>query len=270
MDWLSGIPILIALPLFAVVPAAIAVIAHSIFRKYVPPEALIEQHEVAGFLVSVVGVLYSVVLGFLVGTVWTAFATAQQTIDMEAGYLADAFGYASNVQEPQRSELQRIFAKYAIGVHDSAWSVPQHGEQDPQSIKLINDAAALTFTMPPPAHASPGAVLEASMVRTELLDGIRNIADTRRLRLIQAQSRLPPGMYEALGLGAIMVIAFAFFFGVKNYFKQMLMTALVAGSIGLFLGLIVELSTPYSGSIRVSRDAWTFVIENNHLERYLR
>jgi hypothetical protein len=38
----------------------------------------------------------------------------------------------------------------------------------------------------------------------------------------------------------------------------------------LFVGLVVVLSTPYSGPIQVSRDAWTFVIESNHLAEYFR
>ncbi len=268
MDWLSQIPILIALPLFIVAPAAVAVTAHLIFRHFVPPEALIEQHEVAGFLVSVVGVLYSVVLGFLVGTVWTGFATAQQTTDLEAGYVADAYGFASNIQEPQRTELQRILAIYAIGVRDLGWSSAQIREQNPKEVALLNEAIGIAVSMPIPVSAGAGKALETSAIRTELLNGIRSIGDTRRLRWVQSRSRLPAGMYEALVLGAIMVIAFAFLFGVKNIRRQMLMTALVAGSIGLFFGLVVELSTPYSGSIHVSRDAWNFVIENNDFVRF--
>ena len=53
------------------------------------------HHDVAGFLVAVIGVLYAVVLGFVVVTVWTAFDDAQQTADMEAGKVADAYGFAT-------------------------------------------------------------------------------------------------------------------------------------------------------------------------------
>ena len=76
-------------------------------------------------------------------------------------------------------------------------------------------------------------------------------------------------MLEALTLGAVMVIAFAFFFGVEGFFKQMVMTALLAGSIGLFFGLVIELSLPYSGSVEISRDAWNDVIAANHFDRSL-
>jgi hypothetical protein len=76
-------------------------------------------------------------------------------------------------------------------------------------------------------------------------------------------------MLEALTLGAVMVVAFAFFFGVEGFFKQMVMTALLAGSIGLFFGLVIELSLPYSGAVEISRDAWNDVIAANHFDRSL-
>jgi hypothetical protein len=77
-------------------------------------------------------------------------------------------------------------------------------------------------------------------------------------------------MLEALVLGAVFVITFTFFFGVRSYAKQMSMTALLAGSIGLFFGLIIELSQPYSGGITVSRGEWDVVIAGNHLADYAR
>ena len=61
-----------------------------------------------------------------------------------------------------------------------------------------------------------------------------------------------------------MVLVFVFLFGVESGAVQLIMTATVAGCIGLLLGLIVELNRPYSGAIRVSPEAWTFVIDTNH------
>jgi uncharacterized protein YacL len=269
MSWLSNVSVLLALPLFAIVFAAVAVAAHSIVRLFFSPERLSKQHEVAGFLMGVVGVLYSVVLGFLVGTVWTGFASAQQTTDLEAGYVADAFNFASHVQGPQRRELQRLIARYALYVRNAWPAASREGRN--RSGAILLDTVNVTLALPAsPKSASPGRVLEANSIRDELLQSLRNVGDNRRLRLVQSQSRLPPGMLEALILGAAMVIAFTFFFGVDSYFKQIAMTALLAGSIGLFFGLIIELSTPYTGSIQVSRDALTFVIDNNRLTEFAR
>lgn len=261
----SAIPVLIALPLFALIPAAAAVGVHTLVRAKVPPASLAEQHDVAGYLIAVVGVLYSVVLGFLVGTVWTQFASAQQTADTEAGAVADAFNYAGNVRPPQRAELQRLIARYAMEVHDVEWFYAERGLEDPVAQALLDRAVRATIALRPVGRGGAGAIVQSEAMRDWLLTSLREIGDARRLRVLQSKSRLPAGMLEALILGGVMVIAFIFFFGVKVYFRQMAMTALVAGSIGLFFGLVVELSTPYSGAIHISRDAWTFVIANNHL-----
>jgi len=269
MSWLSNLSVLIALPLFAGIFAALAVATHTLLRPILPPaERLSEHHEVPGFLMGVVGVLYSVVLGFLVGTVWNSFAAAQQTTDLEAGYVADAFNFAGQLQPPQREELQRIIARYALAVRDQNWSATPRDRHDPTAA-LLYDAVRVTVQLPTQAKNSGSAqILESNSIRSALIDSLRQLGDARRLRFVQSQAWLPPGLIEALLLGAAFVIAFTFLFGVRSYAKQMVMTGLLAGSIGLFFGLVIELSTPYSGSIHVSRDSLTFVIENNHLANF--
>jgi uncharacterized protein YacL len=271
MAWLSNLPAVITLPLFAVVFAAVAVIIHTLVRRFLPPpERLSEHHEVAGFLVGVVGVLYSVVLGFLVGAVWTNFSTAQQTADLEAGYVGDAFNYARQFPLSQRRPLQRLIAQYAVVVKTEDWSKPSTEANDLTAQLLAQAVHIITSPPPTPANAGAAQVLESSALQSSLLNSLRSIGDSRRLRIVQSSSHLPAGMLEALVLGAVFVVAFTFFFGVRSYAKQMTMTALLAASIGLFFGLIIELSQPYSGGIAVSREAWSVVIAGNHLEAYAR
>lgn len=270
MNWLSGISIYIALPLFAAIFAGIAVLAHTLLRRRLPkPEVLSEDHDVAGFLMGVVGVLYSVVLGFLVGTVWTAFSTAQQTADLEAGYIADAFNFATQMPAAQRRPLERVIARYALAVRNESLSAPPTQRSSDVTGALLYHAVALTLGKPlAQAGESNAEILKNNTIQSALIESLRNIGDQRRLRLVQSESRLPGGMLEALILGAMGVLAFTFLFGVRSYAKQMLLTALLSGSIGLFFGLILELSTPYSGAIHVSRDSLNFVIANNRLEEY--
>jgi hypothetical protein len=268
MSLLSATPAYIALPLFALLFAAVAVLAHTLLRQFLPPpELLSENHDVAGVFMGVAGVLYSVVLGFLVGTVWTGFAAAQQTTDLEAGYIADTFNFAGQLQSPAHRDLQRTIARYAIAVRDAGRSVPNDRHPD-RGDELLYQAIHLAVAARPPKTADSNVILETNTIRSGIIATLRDLGDTRRLRLVQSGSRLPYGMLEALLLGAIGVMAFSFFFGVRSYAKQMALTALLAGSIGLFFGLILELSTPYSGALQVSRDALTFVIANNHLEDY--
>jgi hypothetical protein len=252
---------------YIVVPALVAVLAHALFRRYVPPERLRGQHDVAGFLVAVVGVLYSVTLGFLVVTVWTSFNTSQQTSDMEAAYVGDAFGLAANLpgSPATRERVQQLISAYAVEVRDREWQTLSEGRQDPHARALLLGAIKTVVAAPVPKEPNMGETLKAEFLTESALTNLRQIADTRRLRLIQAQSRLPRPMYFVLILGALMILSFVFFFGVESSALQLTMTGLIAGSIGLQFGLINQLSTSYEGAIRISPDAWSYVIANNKM-----
>ena len=266
MNWLSHIPVWLTLPLFAATAAIIAVLAHRCFRAFVPTERLSAHHDVTGALASVVGVLYSVVLGFLVGTVWTSFDAAQQTADEEAWHVANAFGFASELPEPARSRVQNLIARYAVEVRDVEWHNLSQGQSDPQARSLLNDAIRNTLAVSPPGNVPPGQVLKAESVVDATTNSLRNVSNYRAARIAQARDRLPQVVFEALILGALMVMAFAFLFGVRPVVLQMTLTALLAGCIGLFFGLIVDLNSPYSGPIRVSTEAWNSIIQSDRLE----
>jgi hypothetical protein len=265
VSWLTEIPVWLTLPLTIIASAAIAILAHLLFRRFVPPESLVRHHDVATALVSVAGVLYSVVLGFLVVTVWTLFDTAQQTADQEARYVAIAFGYAEGLPNPQRSEMQHLLAQYAVEVRNVEWTVLQSGHQDQRAHELLIEASQTMLAMAPPEHATSAQMLKDQSIAVATTQSLRDIASNRILRLSQARSRLPPAIFEALVLGALLVMSFAFLFGVRPLLLQMTMIGLLAGCIGLFFGLIVDLNAPYSGPIRVSPETWTSVIQSLHL-----
>lgn len=264
MHWHPSAVALLALCFFVAVSAGAAIGAHALFRRIVPHERLIAHHDVAGFLVAVVGVLYAVVLGFVVVTSWSAFDSAQQNADLEAGAVGDAFGFAQMLPEPRRSDMRKMLAAYAIEVRDHEWDAMLRGRQDPNARALLVRAAeALGETGAKPS-ATFDEALNRETTRQAVAASLRDITDNRRLRLIQADRLPAPTLWLALLLGGLIVIAFVFLFGVEDIVLQLVMTGLVAGCIGLLLGVVVEFGAPYSGLLRVSPDAWTYVIENNH------
>ncbi len=266
MHLLFSAPAIVTLLLFVVIPGAAAAGAHAIFRRIVPHERLIAHHDVAGFLVAIVGVLYAVVLGFVVVTSWSAFDSAQQTADVEAGSVADTFGFAQMLPEPRRSDMRKALAGYAVEVRDREWEAMHEGKQDPRARALFLQAVQALGEPTAKSSASLDEALNRETTRQEVATSLRDVADNRRLRLIQSDKGLAPTLTVALIVGAMIVIAFVFLFGVDDLALQLTMTALVAGCIGLLFGVVVEFSAPYAGSLRVSSGAWTYIIDNNHFE----
>ncbi|MGZ3506073.1 MAG: bestrophin-like domain [Vulcanimicrobiaceae bacterium] len=266
--WLAHVPAWVGLVLFSVLPALAAAGLHYGFRRVVPPNQLLPHHDVAGFLIAVVGVIYAVVLGFVVVNVWVAFDSAQRTADLEAGDVAELFNVARAFPKETRTPLQRSMADYAFEVRDREWPMLEYDRQDLRARRFVIDALQTIVGQPNKSPESTGAALSHFLLQQNALARLQDIGSHRRERLIDAGNHLEGALYLALFAGALIVLAFVFLFGITNQTLQLTMTALVAASIGLLFGVIVSLDRPYTGSIRVSPEAWTLIIENNHLANY--
>ena len=66
----------LVLVIFMLAPAVVAMALHAGFRRIVPASDLLPHQAVAGYLVAIVGVLYAVVLGFEVISVWSLRSNA--------------------------------------------------------------------------------------------------------------------------------------------------------------------------------------------------
>ncbi|MGZ5154024.1 MAG: bestrophin-like domain [Burkholderiales bacterium] len=266
--WLAHVPAWVGLALFTVLPALTAAALHYLFRRVVSPNRLLPHHDVAGFLIAVVGVIYAVVLGFVVVNVWIAFDSAQRTADLEAGSVAELFNVARAFPNQTRTRLQRLMADYAFEVRDREWPMLEYDQQDLRARRFVIDALQTIVLQPNKPRESIGAALSQFLLQQNALSRLQDIDTRRRERLIDAGNHLQGVLYLALSTGALIVLAFVFLFGITNQALQLTMTALVAASMGLLIGVIVSLDRPYSGSLRISPEAWTLVIENNHLADY--
>jgi hypothetical protein len=265
---LNVMPVWLAFFLFAAIPALIVCAVHDWVRRMVPADRLIPHHDVAGFLVSIVGLLYAVVLAFLVAASWTTFDSAQRNADGEASDVAEIFSTAEILPAPARSAVRSTMADYAFEVRDREWAMLATGVQDERArdllLKAFGEAALARNT---PTTSVPDA-LERGLEQQVVLSNLRDLSQARRERILDSQRHIPGELYLALILGWVVVTAFVFLFGVTGRRLQLTMTALLTAMIGLLFAVIVEFDLPYSHGIRVSTDAWTFVIENSQLAKY--
>jgi hypothetical protein len=266
-DLFEHVPGWLILITFTVVPAALAIFLHILFRRVVKPQSLLPYHDVAGFLVAVVGVLYGVVLGFLVISVWASYDLAQHNADAETNDLSDIFQLAKSFPEPARSQTLNLLARYTIEVRANEWTMLSRGEEDPKARKLMLDAFSAVADMQARPGAPLGDHIRLASLRAAALDSFRQLTSHRRQRVLDSQTQVPPILYFALVAGALILLAFVFMFWIDNLGLQLMMTGLVAGLIGLQIGVVFALDRPFWGSVHVEPHAWDLLISENQLAK---
>lgn len=214
-------------------------------RRRVPLERLREQHDVAAACFAVVGGLYGIVLAFVLVSSWERFEEARQRVEMEANALADLYRHAGQLPAPFGDRLRTLVVGYARSTIDEEWPALARGEQASRTQADFEEIWQ-AFLDAPQGDGKELVLYQNSLGKLD------DFSDARRDRLLYARVGLPWVLWTFLIASGAVTISFSYFFGLPRISSQLLMTAMLAATIGSALVLIRELQTPFSGSVRIT------------------
>jgi hypothetical protein len=247
----AGIPEVLTILL--VIGASVAF--HAVVQNRVKSEDLRRQNDVAGYLFSAVGVIFAVILGFVVIVVWQKYDATVANVDAERSAVSDLYRTVGGFSEPDRSAIRSGLAAYVGSVIRDEW--PQMSQYtNVAAPPLLEDVARRVDTFVP-HNAGQADAHQAAIVQ------VVQLFDARRQRLIQSAPSVPIVLWVALVAGALSMLSFAYLFGVENHPAQLFMTAILAGLIAIFFIVIYEFDHPFAGSVSISDDGW--VLLQRHL-----
>ena len=95
----------------------------------------------------------------------------------------------------------------------------------------------------------------------DLLREVEQMTQSRRERLVMAEGTVPDMVWFALYIGAVLTIAYTFFFGTQNVIAQSVMTGVLAALILSGILVVIALDRPFTGAVEVSKESIRTVLE---------
>jgi hypothetical protein len=227
-----------------------AVIGHALFRRLVPHHALARHNDVTGFVLAIVGVIYAVLLAFVVIIAWESFNTADGVAQAEVSSAADLEHLSRSYNDRAARELRQEITRYADLMRTEEWPAMQSGGASPHAADSASRIGDLAVQM------IDGDSRQRTAVDDSVMGLVRTFADARRGRLDQNSEGIPSSLWIGLIVGALITIGFTYLFGVENPRVQLVVTALLAALIGLMFAMIIALDYPYRGVTSISPDIW--------------
>jgi hypothetical protein len=246
--WLSGL-------LVIVIPTFVFMCGPVVVRRFVTFERLVINNEVAGFKFATLGVIYAVILGMAVISVWEKFGEAESASTEEAGALASIYRLTRSVDIVDQARVRGALTEYARSAIDDDWPAMARGRHSEVTL------AKLTALYDVLAAATPDSP-RGAVVLSAVLDQLDTITDARRDRLTLAQGVFPGVIWAVLIVGGIMTLGFTFFFALENLSAQALMTGMLALVITLALFVALTVDHAFTGPISVSPEALELVLED--------
>ena len=218
-------------------------------RRSVTLSTLESHNQVAGFIYSVVGVVYAVLLAFIAIVVWQEHTRVQTQVEQEANELGDLFRIAQVFPEEVRTRLENQIRAYSRIVVEREWPVMAKGETSADAWAAFNQLWRAYQQLQPRNDYE-------SIWYAKSLDRLVQLGDHRRLRLLSNRAAVSALMWAVLLATGVITIGFSFFFGTQNSAAQVLMIAALSATIGLVLFMIGALNHPFGGLVRVEPTAF--------------
>lgn len=219
-------------------------------RTLVRLETLKAHHVIGGTIFLQIGVVYAVLLAFVVTVVWAQFNAAAEAADNEVASLLAVFGLSSGLPDPARSDIQQAIIHYTQAVVDDEWPAMSRRADSEKAVKALEHLmeVALRFE---PQNAREEAIYGHALSR------LSEAREQRHYRLFQMTLAVPGFMWWLLVVTGVILVALSYFFGIEYLWSQAIFTAALAGTIAFILVLIMLLDYPFTGDLTVPPDAFT-------------
>jgi len=254
MQFLLNLPIAFSFLIVSAFTSAVALAGLHLVRRKYSAEELKENHEVAAIIFNAFGLFYGVMVAFVVFVTWSGYDDATKNLQMEASEALDIFHSAEGFPEPANKIIQQGIRDYVASVYnDEVKRMSQGG------ISLYSGGAhrkLATLFYQTDEKSIPNKELYAETLRR-----LNNLAQYRRLMIFAGNNTVPSVIWLVLLVGAVITVAYTYFFGMKNLKAQYMITIALTVTITLILFLIYILDHPFTGTSRVSADPLREVIE---------
>jgi hypothetical protein len=242
--WLIGVLVVAGLPL-----AAVGV--QALLRRLAPGMRRGGHNDVAGFLLAVIGVIYGVVVAFVIIALWEDFTAARATVQVEASKLDDVVRDAEAFGEPTGGRVRSLAAAYAGAVASAEWDAMGGGRREARAAEADRalDGLFAAVRQAPAGTPAQAAFLDQALTR------LNDLAEARDERLHHAGESIPGVLWVAILAGSAITLGFCLLFGLEDARLHYLMVAGVAGIIAVNLFLVLVLDHPFAGQVAVTPEA---------------
>ncbi|WP_433045040.1 hypothetical protein [Dactylosporangium sp. CS-033363] len=239
------------------VAVAVAVVLGLAVQRWVPVADRQENNDVAGIAFAIIGVLYAILMTFVIVSVWEAGDAAQNSSRAEARAVVDLDRYAETLPAAGNAAMHAQLARYTQIVEQQEWPAMAAGH--PVGKAGSGVIAQLWHSVDLPVVDGDDA---AAARQAEARATLRELVVNRDARLAAAGAGLPKVMWLALIVGDVLTLANALMFGVKGSGEYLAIVAMLSAMSALMLFAVYELEYPFQRGESVTVEVFSSVVDD--------
>lgn len=235
--------------------AGVSILGLLLVRSFIPHHRLKSHNDVAGPIFATLGVIYAVLLAFVVVIVWEGFDRTNLNVEKEAASLSDLYRDAETLSPEFRDSIRALVHEYAAAVSDEEWEAIARGSESAKARQTLKRLWQVYGSYSPRTETE-------RIFFEESVHKLNELGEFRSMRLIDAKTGVHPLLWAVLIIGGLVTVSFTFFFGSENLKAQILMATLLGVLIALILFTILSLDFPFTGDVHISKEPFKQLLAN--------
>ncbi|GGB96460.1 bestrophin-like domain [Dyadobacter sediminis] len=246
--WLPAPVLCLLFVLFCVLVAQLGL---SAFKRFVKLHLSQEDNELAGIMFGAIGLIYSLILAFVIIAVWDDYDELSKTIEEETDKLNGIMAHTGTLPDSLQMSLKTAMIGYCRQVLQEEWRMngPNVAER-PSAIPSLRLALL---------RIEPSTKTEESIYAVVDQD-LSKISELRRKRLSYARSHIPDLVWFTLQTGSLLLIVFSYFLTAPSDRVRRISLGFFSGYLAMCMFLIYTLDRPFGKVIQVSRQPYANVL----------
>ncbi len=201
--------------------------------------------EVVGIYFNFIGVLFTLILAFVVVAAWEDYDNAMHSAENEAHKLLYMYEDAAELSPENKKIVQQKITEYLHSVINDEWEHMDENHIVKITENKFHELVILKKTLV--AHND-------DEVLKNIDDSLDELKTLRHARESFTDSHVPNLLWAVLLGGFSMCILLSFFINFKSIIWKMVMTSIVTFAMSVVMYLTYCLSNPYKGDMKITSE----------------
>lgn len=258
--FLLDLPLWAALVIILVLSVILSYLGLKFIHKFYKYEQLSEIHQLSSYIFNAYGLLYAVIIAFVIYINWSEYNEAQKQVYVETNQLSNIFHNAQGFDDTLKLAIMNSVMQYTESIMTDDFAAMKSLKRSPKTRSAYDKLWDTVI-------GANTKNLKNSFAYDVTINELNTLSEARRLRYLYMENTIPAVIWVIIVIGCFITLAFSYSFGIKRRYPYILFVISFTYVNVLMLYLILVLDYPFSGYNAITGEPYAIVL--NHFKEVL-